>query len=282
LQFTIQSNPQENLDAGTSYTLIRDRYMLPQDVWTVDQIHSPENWSNLRYVHPRNWMSRTRHDTNSSNTPYYYSIVGSQDFQGCMDCLFYPHPDQATNLDFMYARRPRLIKVQDVTSEDSEGRTTSTISTTSGSRTVAGDGTSFNDDLVGSLLRVADDDVELPTGKDGANPYTEQRMIMSVESASLLTVDFDFGTTRAGVKYVISDPIDIEYGVMKVAFLRGCERQLSKMARYTDRTEIEQEYQLALRIAKEADSRNTRPRAIGDQTGQYHRLADMPMGADVE
>jgi hypothetical protein len=198
-----------------------------------------------------------------------------------MDIIFEPYPDQATNMDFLYSRRMRLIKVQDVTSEDSEGRTTSTVSTVSSSRTVTGDGTNFTEDLVGSLLRVADDAVELPTGLDGANPYGEQRMIMTVESTTSLTVDFDFATTRSDVKYVVSDPIDIEYGVMKTAFLRGCERQLAKMARYSDRKEIEVEYQLALRQAKEADNRSTQPRSVGGQPGYYQRTADMPLGADV-
>jgi hypothetical protein len=281
LQLSIASNPQEDLAAGTSYTLIRDRYLLPQDVWTVDQLQTPDAWRILHYVHPREWMRLTRHNTASANTPYYYSVIGSQDFQGCMDCIFEPYPDRATNIDFVYSRKMRIIKVQDVTSEDSEGRTTSTVSTVSSSRTVTGDGTNFTDDLVGSLLRVVDDAVELPTGLDGANPYTEQRMIMSVESTTSLTVDFDFATTRSDVKYVVSDPIDIEYGVMKTAFLRCCENQLAKMARMTDRQAVEAEYQYALRIAKEADSRSTQPRSVGSQPAFYQRTADMPLGADI-
>jgi hypothetical protein len=118
VQLSLNSNPQEDIAAGTSYTLLRDRYLLPQDVWTIDQLQTPEAWRILEYVHPREWMRLTRHNTTSANTPYYYSVIGSEDFQGCMDLVFEPYPDRATNIDFVYSKRMRQIHIQDVTSED--------------------------------------------------------------------------------------------------------------------------------------------------------------------
>ena len=273
IQLSVHSNPQADVAAGTSYTLIRDRYLLPQDVWTIDDLQTPEAWRILTYVHPREWMRLTRHNSSSANTPMFYSVIGSEDFQGCMDLILEPYPDRATSIDFIYSRRMRQIRVQD--------EKTGVVTTSNLSKTVTGDGTAFTDHLVGSIIRVASNANEWPTGRDGANPYSEQRMVMSVQSATQLTTDFDFTATRTGVKYVVSDPIDIEYGVMKTAFLRGCESQLAKMARMSDRQAVESEYQLALRYAKEADNRTTAPRSVGGQAGYYQRLADMPLGADV-
>lgn len=274
IQLSVHSNPGADITDATSYTLIRDRYLLPQDLWTIDDLQTPDAWRILQYVHPRYWVRLTRHHTSAANTPYYYSVIGSEDFQGCMDLILEPYPDRAVPIDFVYSRRPRQIRVQDYH--------TGTVTTQDLSKTVTGDGTAFTADMVGSIIRVASNAAELPTGRDGFNPYAEQRIIMTVDLATQLTVDFDFTASRSGVKYVISDPIDIEYGVMKTVFLRCCENQLAKMARYSDRQVVEQEYQMALLQAKEADSRSTAMRAVGHNVGGYQRLADMPSGPDVE
>lgn len=286
LQLSVHSNPQSDITADTGFTLMRDRYLLPHDFWTIDDLQTPDAWRIMQYVHPREWIRLHRHITSAANTPYYYSVVGSDDFQGCMDLVFYPYPDRATNVDYLYSRRMRQIKVQDVSSWDDRLEKMTTFVTTSNlSKVVTGNGTRFTDDLVGSLIRVADDAVEVPTGRDGANPYSEQRMVMTVESATQLTVDFDFTASRSNVAYVISDPIDIEYGVMKTAFLRCCENQLAKMARLGGPQGVtmnEQLYREAVQIAREADMRSTAPRAVGDPMPYRVRLADMPLGADVE
>jgi len=276
LQLSVHSNPQADLDAGTGYVLMRDRYLLPQDFWTLDQLEAPEAWRDMVYVHPRDWVLRTRYSTASGNTPARYSVIGSEDFQGCMDLIVEPYPDRATPLDFLYSRHPRQIKVQDHKS--------GTVTTSNLSKVVTGEGTAFTDELVGSIIRVASDAVEYPTGRDGANPYSEQRIVMTVQSATQLTVDFDFTASRSGVKYVVSDPIDIEYGVMKTAFLRCCENQLAKMARLggpQGMQHSEAEWRGALIEAKEADSRSTAPRSVG-RSPYPQRLRDMPSGADVE
>jgi hypothetical protein len=275
LQLSIHSTPHEDIAAGTGFTLMRDCYLLPADFWTIDQLYTPQSWRRLSYVHPREWLVAHRYNTTSSNTPFYYTIRGSQDFQGCMEICFYPFPDTATSIDFTYSRRPRKIQIED------EHAGEVTVST--GSTTVAGNGTAFNADMVGSIIRIADGDPdELPTGRDGVNPYKIERMIMNVVSATSLVMDQNAGVDLSDVKYVISDPIDIEPGVMGTVFLRCAENQLAKMARFSDREAVEREYQMALIQAREADSRSTAPRSVETESLWTRRLAYMPAGPDVD
>lgn len=268
LQLSIHSNPQADITTASSYTLMRYRYLLPHDVWTVDQVNA-ENFWELDFVHPREWLSGHR-GGGQTGTPSEYTILGSHDFQGCMDIAFYPYPSSAETYDFMYQRRLGKVEVQD------EHNGTITVSQLS--RTVLGDSTRFTQDMVGAILRTGDDARELPTGRDGANPYVAQRTVMSVESATQLTVDFDFTASSVGVKYVISSPIDLEVGVMGNVFYRCCENHLAKMTRMGGSeglVTVDQMYRAALLKAKEADSRNTSPRGVG-MNSRSRRLSDYP------
>lgn len=106
---------------------------------------------------------------------------------------------------------------------------------------------------------------------------------MSVASTTSLTVDAAWTTTRTGVKYVISSPIDIDLLVMGNAFFRCCENQLAKLVRLggpQGMAATEQLYQGALLRAREADVRLTTPMRVGG-TVYGRRLSDFPGFPDV-
>ena len=274
LQLDVHENLGADLTDPTPYCLYRDTYTLPVDCATVDQIYSPNSSTCVQYAHPREWLRAHRYNEASSGSPSIYTVTGDPDFQGQLAIRLYPYPDLADNLDFMYQRRPRSNSV--------EGSYTGTVTVSAGGSTVVGTGTAWDDTLVGSLIRFSGTTNELPSGLDGGNPYRLERMIMEVTDDHTLMIDQPATWALAGVKYVISDPIDIEPGVMQTVFLRCCESQLGKIARFPDRDKLEIEYLIELERAKSADSRSTAPRSGGSQAWNHRRMADMPQGADVE
>lgn len=273
LQLSVNSNIGADLTTDTSFTLYRDTYTLPVDFIKIDQLYTPESWRRMSYVHPREWLVAHRYNVTSSNTPYHYTVTGSPDFQGCMAIRFYPFPDSGTSIDFIYQRRPRQARIE----EYSAG----TITIDEGDRYANGDGTAFTDDMVGSIFRVSST-TQIPTSRMAANPYAEERMIMRVPNAQQLELDQPFLNSYSATGYMISDPIDIEAGVMLTVFLRCCEAELGKVTRQADRADLQAEYAMALELAKAADRRSTAPRSVYTEGLWTRRLAYMPTGNDVD
>lgn len=274
-QFTldIRRNPGQDVAAGTSYTLFQDRYVLPADLWTIDQIYPNDQWVAPGYVHPRNWLASRRINDSSSDYPIRYTVMGSDDYQGAMELALDPYPASAITLAFIYSRRPRRITVEDAKA--------GSVTVAANGTTVSGDGTSFTDSMVGSLIRLSSSVNEFPTGREGANPYAVERAVIGVTDSSTLTIDQAVSEAYTGVKYVVSDPLDIDVGVMGSALLRCAEAHLGRMLRLEDRRELVQHYDMALTRAREADSRSTANRSVGG-TVMRPRYADMPLGPDVD
>ena len=273
LTLSINSNPGADISAGTSATLFRDTYPMPADFISADQMFSQDAWRRLEYVHPREWLLAHRFNLTSSGTPFLYTIVGDPNYQGAMAVRFYPFPDTTNTVDFMYKRRSRPLRVEAVQA--------GTVSVTAASSTVSGDGTAFTSSLIGSVIRLSADKIDYPTGRIGSNPFSAERVVMSVASSSSLSVDQNFDDTLTEVNYRISDPLDLDPGVMTTVFLRLCEREIGVMRRMDDRAGMFQVYEDALVNAKEADVRTTSPRTVGKNVYRQ-RLAYHPAGPDVE
>ena len=82
------------------------------------------------------------------------------------------------------------------------------------------------------------------------------------------------------VSYAISDPIDIDEGVMLTFFLRECEKQSRIIRREKALPEEPTAYAEAMFKAYEADARSFAIRAAGDPWPWRPRMADMPSGPD--
>ena len=270
---SITSNPGEDLAAGTTATLFRDTYPMPSDFVTVDQMYATDSTHLLEYVHPRDWLRARRFNVTSTNTPFSYTIVGDPNFQGAMAVRFYPFPDTKNPIDFYYQRRGRVLRI--------EGVFSGTINVTQGSSLVTGIGTNFKSEMIGSVIRVSGNKVDLPTSRVGVNPFEEERVVMAVNSTTELEVDQDFDLTFSDVRYLISDPLDMDSGAMFTAFIRLCEREVGIIRKMQDRQLLFDMYSRSLVVAKETDSRSTAPRGVGS-TFHFQRLADMPLGPDVD
>lgn len=268
----IQLNPGSDVAAGTAYTLYRDTYPMPLDFVSADILQATNILGGMHYVHPGQLLAY-RAETFQTGQPRYYTFIGSPDHYGVHAIRLFPPPDAARRYDFLYTRRPRPIKVFEYRA--------GTVSVSSNSRTVTGTDTAWTSNHVGTILRLSADATNAPTGVHGGNPFASERVVMSVESATSLTVDSVYTANASGVKYTISDPLDIEYGTMLTLLQRGAELELS-MGRPTRNVEqARSNYNRQLIIAREADAKMAALRVAYRSSFFPLRLADWPQGDDL-
>jgi hypothetical protein len=268
----IGQNPGADVAALTTYTLFCDTYSLPTDFAAISELRA-ENWLTMDWVHPREWLALKRVLT-SAATPRNYTITGDPNFQGGMALRFYPHPDAATTVDFIYYRRPRRLFVH----EYSVG----TVSVTADSATITGVNTVWNSDMAGAVIRLSPDNKNLPTSFIGGNQYAFERLVAGFSNSTSISADYAFESSLSGVKYVISDPIDVEDGAMFAAFQRLCEKNITVLRKMKDKPLATKEYEIALLHAKNADSRNFAQRVAGGEP-RYGRLPlhNYPLGSNI-
>lgn len=272
LQLAAGSNPGEDVDAGQTYTLYRDTYPLPCDFVWADTMHTPLNWGGFQYVHPRDWLAE-RVLIATIGTPRYYTFRGDRHYFNTLSLALYPGPDKDYDIQFVYQRRPRTLAI--------DSYRAGTATTTNNSTTINGSATVWTSNMVNCVIRFSSDNKNYPTGTFGTNPATYERVITQVSSAGSLTVDTAIPANLTGVKYTISDPVDIEDGAMLIAFLRGCEAQAAKSRVLKDRPDAAAAYAMALAEAKAADARTNIMRGVHWERGFRLQLKHMPLGADV-
>lgn len=272
LTLSVNGNPGEDLDAGTEYSLRRDTFPMPSDFVAGDEFVNVNNQSQLVYSHPRHWLERKR-VVLGPGFPSSYTFLGDPNYFGSISVALDPAPDSAYALDFLYKRRPRPLKV--------DSYSAGTVTVGADAATVTGSGTAFADKHAGCVFRIASGSTQTPTGPAGAAPYEHERVVVSVGSATQLTLDATVPDGFSGVKYQLSDPVDVEDGAMLNALLAGVEYYLARARNMKDRGEIEQHWMRQLTRAREADVRTTARRAAGDWNGYGRRLAHFPTGDDV-
>lgn len=263
--------PAEDVAAGTSYRLYRDTYNLPVGFVSCDRMLNTSNGGYLSYVHPREWLERQRISL-TTGQPTGWTLTGDPNYAGLLAVRFVPAPDAAYAFDALYQRQPRPLYIEEFK--------TGTVSVSSGTGTVTGTGTGWTSKLAGSVIRFGDT-TNYPTGLVGAYPYQYERVIMEVTSATALTLDGVIPENLVGVKYTISDPVDIEPVTMLTAFQRGVEREIAISKRMKDRDLAEQAWRMELTEAKSAEGRILERRAAGASPAYITRLADMPLGPDL-
>lgn len=278
----VQRNPGADVAAGTTYSAYKRWYALPNDFVALWGPLETTTWLKSRYRPVQDLAALERYE-DSTGDVYYYAIGPGDGLYGSQ-VLYVSWPTDATEtLDIPYKRMPRTLRYTGYDAAESAG----TISVTAGSATVTGSGTSFDTNMVGSLLRIATGATK-PTGLEGATPYAEQRTIIDVTTGSTetLTLDAAVSTTRSGVAYRITDPVDLGPPVAYEAFLRGAEKHVGNTMRKaidpSTLRALRDAYQEALFMAKSADS-PTRQRRIA---GTYHHyglsLADGQNGSVIE
>ena len=263
------SNPGEDVAAGTAYSLQQDQYELPEDFVSGDETVANDVGTVLNYAHPRDWSSQRRISVGPGE-PRIFSYVGDPGRIGSLKIVLWPAPDAVYQLDFLYRRKPRAL----VYEAESDG----TVSVTASSTTVTGTGTNFKSGMVGSIIRLAADNQTVPTGDGGANPAVVERTITAVSSTTSLTVSSAISDAYTGVKYAITDPVDVDGIAMVEFFMRECEKQWRILARsIVQKLDEERDYRMAMVQALEANSHSTARRAAGRSQSRRSGFDRMPL-----
>lgn len=218
LVLSTRRNPGADVASGTEYTLFRSAYTLPIGFKRMSE-PSQETWCGMDYVKPKDWLYREKL-AYSSGIPYQFTITSSPDLMGQQVMRFWPVWSEAKTLDFFYQRRAKQIKVTGREAADQQG--TVAVSSTA----VTGTGTAFDATRhEGCVLRIGSNSTTVPTGMHGRYPPVDERSVSDVVSATSITMDAA-GTTASGVKYVLSDQVDLAPYIWSLLF-RSVEKHLS-------------------------------------------------------
>ncbi len=269
LQLSVTLNPGDDVAAGTSYTIYRDGYTMPVDFGAAGELVHIGTASGPLDFMPHSDLIDLQRIRVITGTPRYYSFVGDPRRYGAIMIRLYPFPDVANTIAYSYRRQSRRLAT--------DLYSTGTATITNGLTTLTGSGTTWNSQLVGCVIRFPiDASSPVPTGLAGANPFFVERTIAAYVSETSMTLDQDPQVSLAGVKYSISDPLDIEPGPMLTFFLREVEMQCRTIKRMTATDGEPQAYLKARTEAFEADAKTFADRTSYDGKPYPMRLADFP------
>lgn len=243
------NNPGDDVASGTEYTIYREMFTLPVDFGAMDNIYRMQNGSPfpLDYLNPSEFIGTQAIDITPAE-PFFYTITNDPNRHGVLGLRLRPAPVDIYPLNFIYRRRPRMMRVNSFN--------TGTVTIDAASTTITGAGTAWTSQLIGSILRISEGTDTIPTGLSGASPFWIERSVVDFTSATELVLDAVPGETASGRKYSISDPCDIEPGAMLTYLAREIENQCRAIKRMKPASEEElARYQLSLIQAFEADSR---------------------------
>jgi len=264
--------PVEDI-TSTTYTLYPRWYALPNDFLSLAHPMDEDTWT-LGLPLSKEEIEQLNRFEDTTGSIEFYAIGSPLDLYGRMALYRHPPADDDETLDIPYIRRPRdIVWTGYDLSLDAKG----TITVTEGFTTVTGSGTAFESGMIGSILRIGTSSSARPSGLSGTERYGEQQSIKSVASTTNMTLSAAVATSRVGVMYRITDPIDLDIAVYD-AFVRRCELELSMLMK--DRAAIDvamTAYASALRSAKQGDFRIYQPQVAGLPRKPVGRLADSPL-----
>lgn len=276
LQLDAAVNPGADLTTATAYSLGQDSLLLPADFSGLGEPVYENHYGPIEMMSPAEWLRSVRYSS-QTGWPRFYTVMPDDRLPDRFQMRLYPTPDQAATLDFVYYRRPRAVRFYDVTA--------GTVSLSASSATVTGSGTAFSSAMVGSVLRANESPAakDPPTGYEGLNPFAFESVITAVASATSLTVADAASAAAAGVRYRVSDPLDVDQAVMRSALAAGAVAFAARFTREPkDRRMADEEYRLELLKAMEADDRAARSRVVGGDRGPWRvPLSDMPWESGV-
>lgn len=244
------NNPGEDVASGTSYSLTRSLYPLPNGFRVVSGLFDVTQNRELQNVSPGEIVALGIGDM-TAGAPRCWTVRGLvADYPGQVAIEFWPPPSDARAIEVALGNQGRELLLP-------ASVTAGTVTVSSGDTSVTGSGTSFSSDCVGSIIRFSSAAVNTPTGLHGLYPYSHQSVITARSSTTAITIADAAPQAFTGVKYVISDPIDIEPGSMLTYFLKACSYELGSLLSIDPRklAILESERMEALRMAASADHR---------------------------
>ena len=264
-------NPGQDVAAGAEFVAYRRYYRLPNDFQSLESPVNESLASIGRYITPQKMLEIGRRDTLCGDTVQYFTIAPVPDLYGAMGLFLDGYLTESQTLDFIYKRKPRELRYVGTDLSECPG----TITVVAGSAAIAGTTTTFASGHIGSLLRIGSHATRLPTGLDGLLPYVEQRTITSCTSATSIATDAVVTAAASGVKYSITDPIDLE-GTVYDAMMAMAKKYVAIEKNSKNWQQIAALADESLFRAKCGDNRVTQRRVAGIPTYYEPRLSDSP------
>lgn len=241
--------PTANVAAGTTYTIYRESYTLPEGLLSQDQVVQSGSFGGIAYTHPRSWLSRQTRRWEVGD-PRCYTMMVDEGRSPRLRALFWPIPADAVTLDYIYKRAPRSLSITRATA--------GTLALSAGTASVTSSAAVFTQAMVGSVIRAYSGTTLLPGGGAVfALPPAFESVIESVSSPTVATCREVPEASLATAPYYVSDLVDIDPTTMQNAFLRGCEYQASLTRTLKDKPSAARAYEAALALARDADSRSS-------------------------
>lgn len=258
ITLTQDTNPGADIASGTGFNAYRSLYVMPIGFKKTHGLVEVASGYWPDQVTPGDLLDYEVGNYQPSR-PVMYTFRSSKDFPGRMCVEFGPPPSESRTYDFVYERAPRSLRVLKATA--------GTVSTSG--TTVTGTGTNFTSSMVGSVIRFGTTSL-LPTGQAGDYidgdledaEYVEQGIVASVTNSTSLELEEATTDTFSSVKYLISDPVDIDAMVMESLFLRKCEAEYLRLqgrqnsGNQNDLIEADRAVMLAQRQAQILNSRD--------------------------
>lgn len=229
-------NPGADLAAGTTFTLYKRYYRLPDDFGETDSFFGEQLTWIGQYVTMGELLGLNR-AYGETGSPRCYSIGGIPDQVGARGLFLYPGADETTTWDYIYRRIPREIRY---TGHESN---TATLTVDSTSTTVAASAATFTSAMVGSVIRISNT-ATAPTGLTGPSAWTDERLIHTYTDSTHVVVDRVPSFSGSGKGFVVTDPIDIDprmYDlyqarcILELATTAGDERLGAFLASYREK-----------------------------------------------
>jgi hypothetical protein len=262
-------NPGADVAAGASYMWWRHSYALPCDWWKLCDPVDTELGTGGPDMEYRPADEIEGYIRSMSVTPVSrptsYTIARDPR-RGCLCLMMAPPPNEVRTYQFVYHRLPRPLRVYKYAS--------GTVTVAAGATAVTGSGTAWTSDHVGSVLRIGSSGSLEPTSQFGnlvtddqkdieSNPAAYTRIITAVGSATSCTVDAAIPSAVSAARYVISDPLDIDWTVASKAFQRRAEYEFSVLAQdFENQAKRLAIAENEMEIAKWSDVRDVAPDAI--------------------
>jgi hypothetical protein len=236
--------PTQDIDAGTDYTLVKDSYLLPENVRKIDYLYDTLAPGRMIPMVSPDSIMRERRLTRLASYPLMYSVFAHERYHGRLAVHFAPSCGVSRQYAYMATIRAPIPTVY-------AGTANGTVAVVSGTASVTGTGSAFASSMEGCVLRTGDSS-NSPTSSWG---YTDNTFIAPVQEFILKTYSSAtaFGLesaptqSQSGVRYTISSLLDIA-PTMRNAMFRLAEAKFSPQDRkgYTERlAEYERAYGIA-------------------------------------
>lgn len=260
------SNPGADITTPTAYIWFRSCYPLPNDYRRHGRMFESSTKRELTFGENDDLHASYFSLFSKPTTSWEFTVRGSEQTIGGMVLELNPPPDTLRGYVFLYQRQPRDLLTYSYS--------TGTVS--SSSTTITGIGTAFTAAMVGCVMRFGDSG-NLPSGpigisQTGIDPVAEVR-VTAVSSSTVLTVDTAIATL-SGVKFTISDPLEVEYASMLSPLFRLSEFKFAENNKREGQNSRWTAFMRQLDVGRDADRRSTAIVSVKDAQQAYSLLGD--------